>query len=327
MIFKCNNCGGNVVYDPEKQAMHCEHCDSIDSEAIMPGTEMSSCVNCGAPVYVDTFTSASKCEHCGSYCVFEERVSGAYEPHFVLPFKIGKTRAQMLLTEKFDKNIFLPGDFLSKKMLQKMEGLYIPYWMYDYDANYDYVGSGKKIRRWRSGNTEYTETSIYEVVRNMDIDFDKIPVDASNRMDDKTMDLLEPYDYGALQEFQTKYMSGFLGEVYNRSAADLEPRAKDKAQKYADMLLRETLVGYDSVTPVRRNLSLAKAGENYSLLPLWYYAYSYKDKVYEFFINGQTGKISGKAPRSMGKVVAYGLLMLATWLAIAYLGWGILEVL
>ena len=327
MIFKCNNCGGNIVYNPEKRAMHCEHCDGIDTESEVPGGVMSSCVNCGAPVYVDEFNSASKCEHCGTYCIFEERIRGEYKPHLVVPFQLSKEMAKKVLMEKFEKNLFLPGDFLSKKMLQKIEGIYVPYWMYDYDANYNYRGIGKKIRKWVSGNTEYTEVSTYTIYRNMDIDFDKIPVDASNRMNDRTMDLLEPYDYNALEEFKEKYMSGFLGEMYNQPADVLEPRAKEKAQKYADRLLANTITGYDTVTPTERDLRLDKKATNYSLLPLWYYSYRFKDKVYDYYINGQTGKVSGKAPIAVSKVVIFILLCLLTFGALAVFGWGLLEVL
>ena len=35
----------------------------------------------------------------------------------------------------------------------------MPFWLYDYQADYDYAGEGIKVRRWTSGDTEYTETS------------------------------------------------------------------------------------------------------------------------------------------------------------------------
>lgn len=32
MIFRCKNCGGNVVYSPERKKMFCPFCESEDSE-------------------------------------------------------------------------------------------------------------------------------------------------------------------------------------------------------------------------------------------------------------------------------------------------------
>ena len=41
----------------------------------------------------------------------------------------------------------------------------------------------------------------------------------------------------------------------------------------------------------------------YLLLPVWISSYKYKDKVYQFMVNGQTGKVSGKTPISIPKVI------------------------
>ena len=40
----------------------------------------------------------------------------------------------------------------------------------------------------------------------------------------------------------------------------------------------------------------------YLLLPLWKSSYCYKEKRYHFAVNGQTGKVSGKAPISALRV-------------------------
>ena len=37
MIFKCKNCGGNVVYSPERKKMFCPFCESEDSEERQDG--------------------------------------------------------------------------------------------------------------------------------------------------------------------------------------------------------------------------------------------------------------------------------------------------
>lgn len=327
MIFKCNNCGGHMVYSPERRAMYCDHCDSIDTESISASSSMSSCPNCGAPVEAGSYDSTTICEHCGVSIVFEERVSGQYEPHIIIPFKLGKLGIKERLKEHFKKNIFLPTTFLSNAYLETMEGIYVPFWMYDYDANYDYEATGTKIRRWTSGNTEYTETSIYKIQRNMDIDFDLIPVDASIKMEDGTMDLIEPYDYAALEDFKVKYMAGFDGEMYNYTAEEIEFRAKDKAAKYADRLVGDTITGYSSVRPEKKALNLVSAGLRYALMPVWRYVYQYQGKTYEFYINGQSGKIVGEPPMSKGKMFGFTAAFGVIFSLILGFGWALLEVL
>ncbi len=40
------------------------------------------------------------------------------------------------------------------------------------------------------------------------------------------------------------------------------------------------------------------------LLPVWIMAYRYKEQVYRFLVNGQTGRATGQAPVSWKKVAA-----------------------
>lgn len=326
MIFKCKNCDGNVLYNPEKGTMHCPFCDGLDCEEARPVPDMVMCPNCSGEIQVMDITSASKCAYCGSYMIFDERVNGEYKPHLILPFKLGKEKVKGLIKKEFKKKIFAPSDFLSEARLSTMEGVYIPFWMYDFTTNMDFQGQGTKVRTWRRGNKEYTETSYYNVVRNIDTTFDRIPVDASVGMNDEIMDLMEPYDYKKLEDFQEKYMSGFFAEKYGLKAEELEPRAKQKAVNDSEALFKGTVAGYTTMVPISKNLTVTKGETEYALLPVWIYSYKYKQEVYPFHVNGQTGKIIGKVPISMKKVWGYTGTVFMIINAIGFLIRGILGV-
>lgn len=327
MLFKCKNCGGNVVFDPDRETMYCPHCEGEESQDVLQGGSLTQCVNCGAPLQVGEYTSASKCEHCGSYLVFNERVEGVYEPHLVLPFKVSRKKAVEAMNKEFGKRVFTPAGFLSSKSLEKMQGIYVPFWLYDYDADYNFEGEGTKVRSWRSGDTEYVETSYYEVVRRMEASFDKVPVDASFAMDDGVMDLMEPYDYQKLTAFNPKYMSGFYGEVYNQPAPELEGRAQVKVRNSSEELMQGSLSGYSTMKARRKDLHLQRNGVSYALMPVWEYLYQYQGKTYQFHVNGQTGKVVGKTPVSRQKVLAYGASFFAAMTAICYFAVRFLEIL
>lgn len=306
MLYKCKNCGGNVVYHPDKKRMYCPHCDGTDSEEEVSSGTVAECANCGAPLEVSPYTSACKCGHCGSYMILEERVEGEMLPHLILPFQISKEKAKKLLEKEFQSSFFTPATFLSAATLEGMEGIYVPFFLYDYLGAFDYAGIGTKVRSWRSGNTEYVETSWFRVERNLDINFNKIPVDASINMDDSKMDLLEPFDDKALEAFQKKYMSGFEAERYSEGMNNLEPRAREKARRDSEELLRESLSGYTTLQAERKHLELQRQAANYALLPVWVYNYQYRGQRYTYYVNGQSGKILGKTPLSKGKMFAYG---------------------
>ena len=306
MIYKCRNCGANAVYSPEKGTMYCPYCDSQDSEELAPGGGMAICMNCGGELKPGDYMSAVKCEHCGTYVIFEERTEGCNKPHVILPFKLGKKEVQEKIRARYAKSAFIPADFLSDAKLSEIEGMYIPFFLYDFDCHYDIRATGSKIRTWRSGNYEYTETSLYQVERDATIDFEKLPVDASIAMPDEAMDLIEPYDYKALEDFQTKYMSGFFAEKYNMDATELGPRAKDKAKADAKAIMNKTITGYSTITNRTDNVTMDEKKADYALLPVWCYSYQYKGKDYLFKMNGQTGKIVGKPPVSWARVWGYG---------------------
>ncbi len=304
-----------MVYSPERKSMYCPHCEGIESGQKTEGTSEETCANCGAPIRAGRFASSTRCEHCGNYIVFDKKVQGSYEPNLIVPFKIGKEGAKEILKKEVKKRAFTPAGFLSEATLDKMEGIYVPFWLYDYLAHYDYVGEGTKVRSWRSGDKEYTETSYYRVVRELDIDFDKIPADASIAMDDGIMDLMEPYDYKELEGFQDKYISGFLSEYFNDDAETLEPRAIAKAKSDAEALLQEQLGGYSTLRAQHKRLDMDRLGFSYALLPVWVYTYSYRNQKFPFYVNGQTGKVIGKTPMSVPKLAGYS----ATAFAFSYL--------
>lgn len=341
MIFKCKNCGGNVVYSPERKKMFCPFCESEDSEERQDGViETSSeengaaegttqagagqpvsrmaaaegesqkkvtkvCPNCGGEIPMTASTSATQCPYCDNYVIVDEQIAGAYTPHMLIPFRMGKEGCKKLIRDKFEKCIFAPTDFLSEVRLNGIHGDYVPFWFYDYDTNCTFHGEGTKVRSWTTGNTQYTETSYYDVVRDMDINFDKIPVDASIGMPDDVMDLMEPFDYKELQEFKPEYLSGFYSERYNMTSDLVESRAKAKMQEDAQKMLHDSYSGYSSVRKLGENISVTGSDVNYGLLPVWKYDYTYKGKEYPFYVNGQTGKLVGIAPISKAKVWAY----------------------
>lgn len=307
MIFKCDNCGGNVLFNPEKGKMCCPHCDGIDSQKKVTGEQsMERCINCGAPLTVKDYTSAMQCEHCGCSLIFDERVQGQYQPHLMVPFAVSKTKAKEIMRERFKKKAFTPSNFLSEQMLDKMEGMYVPFFLYDFNVHSQLHAEGTKRRTWTSGDTEYTETSYYDVQREMTVDFDRIPVDASVALDDGIMDLMEPYDYKALQDFKEEFMSGFVSEIYSNDSEQMRPRAKKKAVDSADAMMRESTGGYSTLRVIHKNTDTRDVATNYTLMPVWHYRYIYKGETFDYYINGQTGKAVGKTPVSKGKVFGYG---------------------
>lgn len=307
MIFKCKNCGGNTVYSPEKHSMYCPYCDSLGSaertDESLGG--ITICPNCGGEIGLEAHTSATRCPSCDCYLILNERVEGAYAPKMIIPFQLGKETCKNSIREKFKKFRFAPTDFLSEARLNEMQGVYVPFWFYDYDTHWDFQAEGTKMRSWTSGSTEYTETTVYDVRRDMNIQFSQIPVDASVQMPDDVMDLVEPFDYKQMIDFNPEFMSGFYAEKYNMSADEIEERARKKMTDDAEQLLKNSHSQYSSIKVLHKDLQQRINSSDYGLLPVWKYIYKYNGMDFPFYVNGQTGKIVGTPPISAKKVKVY----------------------
>ncbi|MDO5147410.1 MAG: hypothetical protein Q4D60_10430 [Eubacteriales bacterium] len=305
MFYRCKNCGGNVVYQPEKNGMICESCGSEESQQVVPQKEIHICANCGGKIETGEHTLACRCPYCQTFHVLEDRMEGEYKPGLVIPFALGKHQAAEKMRQSFAEKLFLPSNFCSVSSLESMEGIYVPFWMYDFHSHVHFEGEGDRIRTWREGDYECTETKIYRIVRDFEVDYDKIPVDASVAMEDGMMDLLEPYEYEKLGAFAPEYLSGFRAEVYEENAQQLSPRAEEKVDTFSRQYLTEQNGGFAVVRPYSEQFDNRQKEACFAFLPVWKYVYQYNGKEYIFYVNGQTGKVVGAPPISRGRMFGF----------------------
>lgn len=298
MYYRCENCGGNVVYHPQKRKMVCESCGSENSEKMIVQETMEICDNCGAALEFTEHTLSCKCPYCDTYLILKERIEEKPEPDLVLPFCIDRHEAAELIKRSFGSKLFLPRDFASVSSVEKMEGIYAPFWMFDLHTHVDFEGEGDKLRTWRDGEYQYTETKTYLVRREFTADYQKIPVDASTVMEDDLMDILEPYEYEELLDFVPKYLSGFLSDTYDEDKESSGYRARQKAEHYSTQYLEDQNLRYDHVRTFHKQMDHEEKKVYYAFLPVWKYVYRFRKKDYVFYVNGQTGKVIGAPPIS-----------------------------
>ena len=328
-----------MVFDAEQEKLRCENCDSVMSfdeyeakaeveEEFIPRQQETvekgdfkayRCPSCGAEMLTDEHTTAAICSFCGSPGLMEDRLAGQARPTEVIPFKITRNQAVERFLKWTKKGLLTPKDFTSAQTLEKISGIYVPYWLYDYDtevvlrAHCTRIGSVR-----RKGDKEYTDIHHYDVYRDVECDYKGIPADASEKMNDNLMDTLEPYQYQDLKTFEMPYLAGYLSEKYNYTSSELQGRAKNKVRGFAFSEAQNTIKGYASVQILDRRIRIGEKKAEYVLLPVWLLNYRYQNKNYQFALNGQTGKLVGNLPISKGKVAAWfgglagGLFVLLT---------------
>ena len=260
------------------------------------------CAGCGAEVLTDDYTAATFCSFCGRPSLMEDRLTGALMPEYVIPFKVGKEEAVNIYKEWSKKGTLTPSLLRSNATIEKITGIYVPFWLYDYDAVVDLDADCTITRSHTSGDYRIVETDHYKVKRVVEALFNRVPADASEKMPDDIMDMLEPFSYKELKKFEMPYLSGYYSERYNYDSDQMRPRIENRIAGYIEEAGRDTIdKRYGSVTVLHKNIQMNKIDASYALLPVWMLNYRYKNKEYMFALNGQTGKIVADRPVSKVK--------------------------
>ena len=341
--YKCPYCGGELVFKPQQQKFGCDYCGSyfeheeiskmyeevnkMAEENADPNaqtikdekdfadidydnefaehTNLYTCDSCGAQIIADDTTSASFCYYCHNPVVLAGRLTGKYRPKFVIPFAVTREKAEADFKEWCKKKWFLPSDFKSKQQLEKMSGVYVPFWLTSCTAEVNFSCIGEKRREWTSGDYSITEISEFAVKRKGEIPFERVPTDGANKIENSLMDAIEPYNYKEMRDFSMQYLSGFMAEKYDLDWEQVLDRAKLRINEGCKQKVHETIVGYSSTKAENMNVYYKKVDREYVLMPVWFMTYQHNGNTYSFAMNAQTGKLAGTPPLSKAKLFGF----------------------
>ena len=342
VIYQCPNCGAGLSFDAEAQKFSCEFClsefteDQLcteESEAERQRMEEErqefnasmdeySCPSCGARVVADHSTAAHFCYYCHNPVVLVGRLSGQLRPQKVVPFKFDKEHAKERFLKFAKRKWFVPRSFFSASQVEKITGVYYPFWITDADTESSMRADATRQRVWRVGNTEYTETSKFEIERSGNIHFEDITTSAFSEADKHMLEGVLPYPSEALEEFSMPYLSGFVAKKRDLERDALNAEVKKRMNGYAGTLLQNTAHGYNTVNIREMNVNIKQSHWEYALLPIWILTYRGRDnKVYTYALNGHTGQVYGELPISFFKLgLLFAAIVAAATPIIALLG-------
>lgn len=331
--FRCPCCGASLVFGAYSQEMHCSSCDNTfplesiqqaaqienihnstdaDMHWDMPaGQEMGPdaqgnlqafrCETCGAEILADPETAATECVYCGSPTILPGVLEGAYKPDGLIPFQKTKEQAQEAYKNHCKGKKLLPTGFYDDSRLEKITGVYVPFWLFKCETESDMTFNATRTSVTREGQYMVTRTSHYLIHRGGHVNFDQVPVDGSKKMDDTMMESIEPFDAKKVEDFQIAYLSGYQAQRHDVSAQDCAPRANERIRQTVRSLIRDTVVGYHTVTPTKTQVEIQNSSVRQILMPVWLLNTKWKDKMYTFAMNGQTGQFIGDLPTDKGK--------------------------
>ncbi len=347
--FKCPACGGSVEFDAGTQKMKCPYCDSeFDIEAIKEmnseessqhddsiswesaggqwqegetdGMRVYTCESCAGEIIGDENLGSTTCPYCGSKVVMTGQFSGALKPDYVIPFKFDKKQAMKNFETFVNKRKYVPKRFKSDKHIEEIKGVYVPFWLFDGDADADMSFGAEKIKTWTEGKYEYTETEYYNVTRSGNVTFKNIPVDGSEKLADDLMESIEPFHFNEAVDFETAYLAGYLADKYDVDEKASENRANERIKYSVEEALSDTVKGYSRVNGRSSSITIKGGKAKYALYPVWLLSATYNGEAYTFAMNGQTGKFAGDLPVDNKGLCKYFGVSTLIWTALIYGG-------
>lgn len=343
--YKCPNCDASIPFDATSGKLKCEHCgteydlenikaynvekniqESVcdwnvsEKEVIAVNGKVSFvCPACGGEVISDESTSATKCPYCGTPIINKEQLSGILKPNLIIPFKLTKEDALKKYGEHIKGKLFLPNDFKVNNIIDKMNGIYVPYWLFDGKANGQMRFRATKTRTLNKKDQQVQETRHYLVYRDGRADFENVPVEASTKLDDVLLDSIEDFNFKEAKEFNSAYLSNYLADKYDYDEKQSINKANTRIKNSIEMLLRDNIAGYDSIVPDVSSIQINNGKALYALLPVYIFTTKYNGKIYQFAMNGQTGKFAGDLPMDKSKALKYSLLIFIVSFVVLFL--------
>ena len=356
--FSCPACGGEARWTPEKKALVCPFCgttspaqselsatgeetiaehDLASAMRAIPDSErgwqaqktMVKCQSCQAISVFDPERVGQRCDFCGaSALVPYEEVKDAFRPESLLPMKLSETQVRDSIRRWYGSRWFASNQLKRAALTDTVKGLYIPYWTFDAQVHAEWTAESgyyyyvTETYRDSDGKTQTRQVRKIRWVPsagNLDHFFDDALVAASRGVQRDLLERIEPFPTKELVPYQPGFLSGWVVERYQidlltaahtaREAMDAETQRRCAAQVPGD---------------TQRNLQVETdySGQTFKhiLVPLWLLTYDYGARHFQVVLNGYTGAIAGRYPKSWIKItlaVLALLIIVALFLVIA----------
>ena len=329
---KCENCGGETVFDPKEQKLKCLYCGSVfnieinskieernldellKNGQVWESAEVLQCQSCGAKEIIEAGEVSHVCPFCGTNSIVKISEIPGLKPQGVVPFRLEKSKAILLAIKWAKKKLYAPKKFKKSVKTENLHGVYSPIFTFDAQSSSTYMGClGKSyvVTTYRNGKT-YVSTRVryFNISGSVDMNFDDIVVQASTDFPQNVIKSLEPFPTKDVPSYDPKYLKGFSANTYNKEGAKCwEESVAMMNHKIEQNILKK--YDYDYKQSLSVNTTFSSKTYKYILVPIYVGHFSYNKKLYNFYINGDNGKIAGKTPVSVWKVLftIFGLLL------------------
>ena len=339
--FPCPSCGAFMVYAPSEGGLKCDYCGhtvdienndeeiaeydlDFDAETSnhtwVKENRIIKCDSCGGESVIPLASLTTACVFCGSAHVVIEMMEEGIPPESVVPFVKTKQEAKAGIKRYISGKFYAPKALKDVTKLDQLRSLYIPYFTYDSNTSTFYTGqrgdhyyvTRTKMVDGKSQTVRERKTRWRHVEGVYDENFDDVLIHASTKVDEALISQMKGFDLSELKPYQSTYLIGHNAERYGISLMDGWYNAKTTINRSIQSGIRNQ-VGGDEFRLHSHTSNYGSPKYKHILLPIWMTTYKFKEKMYQVYINGQTGRVVGEYPKSILKMflTVFGVVAVA----------------
>lgn len=347
--FSCPACGAAAEWNPAKQSLVCPFCGTTSpaqvelnsaGEQVIKEHDLVAtirgipddkrgwqakktsvkCQSCQAISVFDPERVGQRCDFCGSAALVPyEEIKEAFSPESLLPFKISETTVRESIRRWYGSRWFAPNKLKNAALTDTVKGLYIPYWTFDAQVHADWTAESgyyyyvTETYRDSKGNSQ---TRQVRKVRwqwssgSLNHFFDDELVPASRGVQPDLLRKVEPFPTKELSPYQAGFLSGWVVERYQIDLVSAAQHAREVMDGKVYSMCGSQVPG-DTHRNLSVNSDYSRQTFKHILVPVWLLSYNYGAKAFQVVINGFTGEIAGKYPKSWVKIFFLVLFVLA----------------
>lgn len=348
--FTCPLCGGEEVWDPARQTLVCAYCGNAlpatlnavtgaiqehdlatalrnvpdDQRGWDTQTHTVRCQSCQAITVFPAGVFAQQCAFCGSSALVDyKELRAPIRPESLLPFTITESQVRDAARAWYRSRWFAPNQLKRAALTDRVHGFYLPFWTFDARAHCPWTAEAGyyyyETKTYTDANGKSQSRQVQRVrwepaSGEVDHFFDDKLVAASKGVAADLIKRIEPFPtIYQLKPYAASFLSGWAVEQYQIDLGAAADEAKDAMHAELLEMCRREVPGN-----TQRGLSIDPEyrDETYKhiLLPVWLLTYNYLGAAYQMIINGSTGTVAGRYPKSWIKIT---LLVAAILIAVA----------
>lgn len=343
---RCASCGAASEFSPERQCLACPYCDATRTIAknydvaehalavadrarpalAAEGLKVARCTNCGAEAELAGATVATRCAFCAHPLEVKAATQAQVPAEGIVPFAVTKDAAAKAFSKWLGGLWFRPSDLKRLARLREMRGAYVPAWVFaahaesrwTAEAGYHYYEDETVVVNGKRATRRVQRTRWERVSGHRSGDYEDLVVSASRGLPAEELRSIDPFNIsGGMALFDGDFLAGFEAEQLALGARETWSTAKARIEAMERSRCASAVPG-DTHRNLRVDTRTSDERARSLLLPTYVAAYEYAAKVFRVLVNGQTGKVAGKAPWSVWKITLFVLFCLAVVGTIAW---------